>query len=98
VSVSLILRPEAEADAQAARDQLEAARPGLGRTFARRLRETLERIESLPELHGFAWQDVRAVRLRQFRHVVYYVVFADRVEVLAILHGACDSSAWQSRT
>jgi plasmid stabilization system protein ParE len=43
------------------------------------------------------WQDVRAARLRKFRHVVYYVAFADRVEVLAVLHGSRDPSAWQSR-
>jgi toxin ParE1/3/4 len=51
----------------------------------------------MPEMYGLVWQDVRAARLRKFRHLVYYVVFADRVEVLAVLHGARDASAWQSR-
>jgi len=40
---------------------------------------------------------VRAARLRKFRYVVYYVVFADRVEVLGVLHGSRDGSVWQSR-
>ena len=57
----------------------------------------LLRIESVPELYGPVWQDVRAARLRIFRYVVYYVVFADRVEVLAVMHGARDASAWKSR-
>jgi toxin ParE1/3/4 len=43
------------------------------------------------------WQDVRAARLRKFRHVVYYVAFPDRVEVLAVLHGSRNASEWQAR-
>jgi plasmid stabilization system protein ParE len=35
--------------------------------------------------------------VKQFRYVVYYVVFGDRVEVIAVLHGARDPSVWQSR-
>lgn len=54
-------------------------------------------MEFMPELYGVVWQDVRAARLRRFRHFVYYVVFADRVEVLAVMHGARDAGAWQSR-
>ena len=56
-----------------------------------------ERIESMPELYSQVWQDVRAARLRKFRHLVYYVVFADRVEVLAVMHGSRHASTWQSR-
>lgn len=59
--------------------------------------EVLGRIEAMPEMYGVVWQDVRAARLRKFRHVVYYVAFADRVEVLAVLHGSRDASAWKSR-
>jgi plasmid stabilization system protein ParE len=97
VSLPVILRPEAETDVQAARDELERSQAGLGRRFTARLRELLERIEAMPELYGLVWQDVRAARMRQFRYVVYYVVFANRVEVLAVVHGSRDASAWQSR-
>ncbi len=93
----VILRPAAEADVRGIHADLEAVRAGLGAKFAARLRAALERIEAMPERHGLVWQDVRAVRLRQFRYVVYYVVMADRVEVLAVLHGARDASSWQSR-
>ena len=57
----------------------------------------LERIESMPEIYGVVWRDLRAVRVRKFRYVVYYVVFTDRVEVLAVIHGARHESAWKSR-
>ena len=97
MSLPVILRPGAEADIQLIHDELERVRVGLGDRFVARVREVLERVEAMPEIYGLVWQDVRAARLRKFRHVVYYVVFADRVEVLAVLHGSRDASAWQSR-
>ena len=97
MSLPVILRPAADADIQATHDELEQARAGLGGRFVARVREVLERIEARPEMYGTVWQDVRAARLRKYRHVVYYVAFADRVEVMAVLHGSRDPSAWQSR-
>jgi toxin ParE1/3/4 len=97
VSRPVILRPAAEADVRRTRADLDSIRAGLGDQFADRLRAVLERIEQMPELYGLVWQDVRAVRLKRFRHLVYYVALPDRVEVLAVLHGARDASAWQSR-
>ncbi len=97
MSLPVILRHEAEVDVQEARDQLEAVRVGLGTQVLARVREVLARIEKMPELHGKVWQDVRAARLKQFRYIVYFIVLADRVEVLAVLHGARDPSSWQSR-
>ena len=97
MSLPVILRPAADADIQASHDDLEQVRAGLGAQFVTRVREALDQIEAMPELYGVVWQDVRAVRLRQFRHVVYYVVFTDRVEVLAVMHGSQDPTSWQSR-
>lgn len=97
MSLPVILRHEAEVDVQEARDQLETVRVGLGTQVLARVREVLARIEKMPELHGKVWQDVRAARLKQFRYIVYFIVLADRVEVLAVLHGARDPSSWQSR-
>ena len=97
VSLPVILRPLAEADIRETRENYEAIQVGLGDRFVDRVREVLERIELMPQMYGVVWQDVRAARLRRFRHVVYYVAFADRVEVLAVLHGARDASVWQSR-
>lgn len=94
----VILRPAAEADIRSTYAELEKVQTGLGMRFVARVRDVLERIEALPTLYAPVWNDVRAVRLRTFRHVVYYVVFPDRVEVLAVLHGARDAGVWQSRT
>jgi plasmid stabilization system protein ParE len=97
MTLPVILRPEAEDDIQAAYDTLEQSQAGLGARFVAQVREVLERIESWPEIYGVIWQDVRAARLKKFRYLVYYVVFADRVEVIAVMHGSRDASAWQSR-
>ena len=97
MSPPVIIRPEAEEDIRTTHDALEQVQAGLGRRFVGRVREVLERVESMPELHGVVWEDVRAARVKQFRYVVYYVVFGDRVEVIAVLHGARDPSLWQSR-
>jgi plasmid stabilization system protein ParE len=97
VSRPLVLRAEAIADIRHAYIYLEAVRAGLGHHFLRRLGDLLERIESMPEMYGVIWQDVRAARLKRFRFLVYYVQISDRIEVLAVLHAARDSSPWQSR-
>ena len=97
MSLPVILRHEAEVDIQGARDEIEAVRVGLGNQVLARVREVLARIEKMPELHGKVWEDVRAARLKQFRYIVYFIVLADSVEVLAVLHSARDPSAWQSR-
>ena len=97
MSLPVHLRPLANADVQRIHAELERQTPGLGNKFLDRLQEALDRIEAMPEMYAEVWRTVRAVRLRRFRHVVYYVVLADRVEVIAVIHGSRNSSAWQSR-
>ena len=96
MSVPVIVRPEAENDIRAIRNFLDLARTGFGDNFARKLKEVFERIELMPTIYGFVWQDVRAVRVRKFRYVVYYLLFLDRVETLAVMHGSQHDSAWKS--
>ena len=93
----LILRPEAESDIAEIRSFLEERQSGLGDRFALRLREMLRRIEFLPESFGIVWKRVRAVRLKRFRYVVYYLATSDRVEVLAVIHGSRHPSIWKER-
>jgi plasmid stabilization system protein ParE len=97
MSLPLIVRPEAEDDLRQVHAHLQDSRPGLAERFRSELRGLFERIESRPELYGRAWQDVRAALLKKLPYVVYYVVFADRIEILAVLHGSRDRAVWQSR-
>jgi plasmid stabilization system protein ParE len=97
MKLPLIVRPTEEADIREIHDYLEQARVGLGSQFAARLRDVLERIESAPASFAVIWNDVRAVRMRKFQCIVYFVEFPDRVEVLAVLHGARHETTWRSR-
>jgi plasmid stabilization system protein ParE len=97
MSLPVILRPEASDDVLSARDWYDRQRPGLGDAFFAQLSVVLDDIAAMPALYAIVWQDIRTCRLRRFPYVVYYRVLADRIEVLAVLHGRQDSSVWQSR-
>ena len=97
MSLPVILTAEAEEDVEQVRDQLEQARPGSGATFMASLRVVLERLESMPAMYPLVWKQVRAARLRRSPYLVYHRVLSDRVEVVAVIHGSRDWSAWQSR-
>lgn len=97
MSLPVVLRPEAIRDAEEARDYLEGRRVGLGQAFVDRLNEAVAQVGDMPELYGIVWRNVRAARLRQFTYVMYYRVHDDRIEVLAVMHGSRDASAWQAR-
>jgi plasmid stabilization system protein ParE len=97
VSLPVTLRLEASRDAEEARDYFDARQAGLGQAFLDQLKAALARISAMPEMYGVVWRNVPAARLRQFTYVVYYRVHDDRVEVLAVMHGGRDASAWQAR-
>ncbi|HEV3260659.1 MAG TPA: type II toxin-antitoxin system RelE/ParE family toxin [Gemmataceae bacterium] len=97
MTLPVILRPEAEQDLGSAEAWYEQQRTGLGAAFLARVSVALDQIAAMPELYGIIWHDVRFCRLRRFPYVVYYRALADRVEVLAVLHGNRDPSVWQSR-
>jgi toxin ParE1/3/4 len=97
MSLPVVLRPAASRDAEEARDHLEAQQAGRGQVFLDRLNEVLVRIGTMPEMYGIVWRNVRAARLRRFTYVVYYRVHDDQIEVLAVMHGSRDATAWQAR-
>ncbi|MFO0925914.1 MAG: type II toxin-antitoxin system RelE/ParE family toxin [Gemmataceae bacterium] len=97
MSLPVVLRLEASADVEEARDYLDGQQPGQGQAFLERLRETLAQVGDMPALYGVIWRNVRAACLRQFTYVVYYRVYDDRVEVLAVMHGSRAATAWKRR-
>jgi len=97
LTLPVVVRTEAEQDLREAAIAFESIRLGLGKEFLRNVREVLDRLESQPEISGFVWGDVRAALVRRFRFIIYHVTFADRVEILAVLHGMRDAETWRSR-
>ncbi|HYT89345.1 MAG TPA: type II toxin-antitoxin system RelE/ParE family toxin, partial [Gemmataceae bacterium] len=94
MSLPVILRPEAAQDVASAENWYEQ-QAGLGQAFLDRLSEALDRIAATPEMYAVVWQEVRPCPLKRFPYVVYYRILADRIEVLAVLHGSRDPSVWQ---
>ena len=97
MSRPVVLRVEASQDVEDARDYYNTRQAGLGQVFLNRLNEVVARIGDMPEQYGRAWQQVRAVRIRRFPYVAYYQILDAHIEVLAVMHGSRDQSAWQSR-
>jgi plasmid stabilization system protein ParE len=97
MSLPVALRPEAEQDLIEARNWHERQQRGFGEDFLESISTIFERLAETPELNGITRKNVRTCRPKKFPYVIYYRVMADRVEVLAILHGSRDPSVWRSR-
>jgi toxin ParE1/3/4 len=97
MSLPIVLRFEASQDTEKARDYFDARQRGLGQIFLDRLKEIFGLISKTPEIYGVVWRNVRAAKVRKFRFVVYFRIHEDRIEVLAIMHGHRQASAWRDR-
>jgi plasmid stabilization system protein ParE len=97
MSLPIVLRPDAEADLQSARDWYETQRAGLGDGFIEAVDQFFARIQAFPESYAIVQAKVRRGKLKRFPYVVYYRVHPDRLEVIAILHGSRHPQTWQDR-
>lgn len=93
----LHLRDAALNDLQEAFGWYEDRRTGLGLEFIQAAYDKLDSIELNPSQYPFAIEDVRKAPLRRFPYVVYYVVLADAVSVIAVLHSRRHPRRWQER-
>ncbi len=98
MKMPVVLRSEAAIDLLVARDWYDQQSDGLGDLFSAQASAVFDRVGAMPELFALIARDIRACRLQRFPYVVYYRVLVDRVEVLAVLHGSRDPSAWRSLT
>jgi plasmid stabilization system protein ParE len=96
MNLPVILSPAADRELEAAAEWYEE-RTGQATRFLGRVQEAHDRISRRPELYAVVYKDIRRVRVPKYPYNVYYRVLADRVEVLAIVHGHRDPSVWQSR-
>ena len=93
----LIITRQARMDLIESHQYLNNVRNGLGLQFDKRVDEVLRRITTSPEMYAIIDDDVRAGSIKQFRHVIHYIVIDDRIEVIAVLYGSRDYSTWQER-
>ncbi len=95
----VVLAPGARAEFEAAAEWYESRAAGLGERFVHFIDEELQRIADAPS--GFPVWDAdrrfQRVVTRKFPYVVFYRELADRIEIVAIAHGAREPSYWLKR-
>jgi toxin ParE1/3/4 len=97
VNLSIVFRPAARFEFDAAGDWYETRRSGLGSSFAAAVQAILDRISTQPDFYPTAWNDVREAMVSGFPYCVYYREEPARVVVLSIFHTARDPVIWQRR-
>jgi plasmid stabilization system protein ParE len=97
MSLPIVFRRAARAEFDEAYDWYEQQQPGLGEEFAECVREVLDRIAVLPELHQCVYKDVRRGVVRKFPYSVLYRVTAKQIRIIAVFHSRRDPKIWQAR-
>ena len=98
MSLELVLRPEAEADALEAYRWYNEQLPGLGDDFLAEVDRAFETIRANPEAPRKLHRNFRRVLTRRFPYAVFYADQGGRVVVFAILHTARDPRLWTQRS
>lgn len=83
----VIIRPEAENDLAAAFLWYENKRRGLGYDFLLHVEAGLKFIERGPAIYAVGYKETRTHFIKRFPYKIFYLIEANRVIVLAVLHG-----------
>jgi plasmid stabilization system protein ParE len=86
VSWPVIIRPNAEADLQAAWAWYESQRPGLGDEWLIEIRAAIHQLKNDPERRPLYYRDFRRLLTRRFPYKLFYRIENGRVIVFRILH------------
>ncbi len=91
---ALRLRPEAETDLRAAHQWYEGRRAGLGDEFLVEIDRSLTRIQATPVFYSETHKNVRRALVQRFPYGIFYLIEAETVVVLAVLHQARSPELW----
>ena len=97
MSVSLVIRPDAEADLAEACLWYEEQRTGLGAELLGCVETALKSIQQRPLSCPAIHESIRRSLVSRFPFGIYYVLEEDTVFVLSIMHAKRDPSRWKSR-
>lgn len=95
--MSIRLRPEVEAELEAAIDWYEACSPGLGSDFIRAVEASLASIERNPECCQIVFDTARRALLRRFPYALIYSIEPDAIVIVACLHTRQNPEHWRQR-
>lgn len=95
---SVVFRAAAEADLREAYQWYEAQREGLGESFLLSIEAASAAIQRSPESYPIVYKHVHRALIRRFPFGIFYLVEAEQVVVIAVLHVRRDPKHWQRRT
>ena len=95
--MTLLIRPAAAADIEAAVVWYDAQRAGLGDEFVDAVRDALVSVSESPRLHGVIHRDVRRSKLRRFPYSLFYRILDNNIVVVGCFHASRSPLRWRSR-
>ncbi len=96
--MKLIIHPEAAAETIDAALFYKERDPDLSRSFRAEVYAAIARARSQPLLYRIFADDLRRVRVERFPYaIIYRLVAADCLQVLAVAHGSREPGYWRDR-
>lgn len=93
----LIIRPAVEDDVEEAAAWYDRAQAGLGQDFVECVEDALDEIAKWPDVGIAVHKQMRRKSVRRFPYGVFYVPYADRIEVVAVIHANRAPRVWKKR-
>ncbi len=97
MSLSVVLRPQAEAEFEEAQGWYEERGRGLGQEFVTCVQATIEAVRRNPDQFPRVDGDVRRSLVRRFPYAILYLADPDSVAIIAVLHTSRDPAVWRTR-
>ena len=94
----VFVEPLAKQDIRLAKQWLADQKEGLEEYFRDELDQAINRISSNPHAYAVVENEIRQAKLKNFPYVVSYLIYQDKVHVIAVLHGHRDPAEWNRRT
>ena len=97
MNYQLIVRPEAEAELEAAFIWYEQQVIGLGNQFLLTVDTTLNSILQNPLQYPVIYKDIRRALTRRFPYQVFFVINDNKIVIIAVFHGMRNPVIWKNR-
>jgi toxin ParE1/3/4 len=95
--VTVVLRPAAAADVEAAYRWYERRRAGLGDRFLDAVASALRAIDASPGTHAVVHRGTRRALVRRFPYAIFYRIAGGHVVIVACMHARRDPTRWRGR-
>lgn len=85
MSVNVIFKPIAVDDVALIKAWYKLQREGLEKNFVKELKSSINQLKQNKELFQIRYNDFRAVPLKKFPYLIYYIVQQNTIFVIAVL-------------